>query len=319
MKLKQIKEYLGLKESLANEELEITGLNSLKNADFTQLSYCDGEKNSKQIPLCGGAAILVEKAYESLVPADVQAIVVPNPQLCFALLSRLFAKELVAKKHIEADIHKSSLIMPNVYLGSGVKIGPNCIIMPGCFIGDNVSIDEESILHPNVVVYNDTIIGRKCHILANAVIGSDGFGYAHSKNGEHYKIYHNGNVVIEDFVEIGANTAIDRAVFDSTIIKQGSKIDNLVQIGHNSIVGENCLIVAQTGISGSSVLGKHVIMGGQSATSGHLSIGDFASIAARGGVTKNLEGARTYGGFPIMLQKDWLKLQAKIINMFKKG
>ena len=245
-------------------------------------------------------------------------MITQSPHLSFAFLSKLFAKPLIstAKEKVQ-NIAKSARIMLNVYIGDNVNIGENVIIMAGAYIGDNVSIGDESIIHPNVVIYNDTKIGKKCHLLANCVIGSDGFGYAHNKNGEHYKIYHNGNVVLEDFVEVGACTTIDRAVFDSTIIKAGTKVDNLVQIGHNCNIGQNCIIVAQTGISGSSELGRNVIMGGQSATSGHLKIGDFSTIAARGGVSKNLEGGRVYGGFPIMLQKDWLKLQAKIAINFK--
>lgn len=232
----------------------------------------------------------------------------------FCFLSKIFAKPLFsnAKEKVQ-NIAKSAKIMPNVYIGNNVNIGENVVIMAGAYIGDNVSIGEESIIHPNVVIYNDSKIGKKCHLLANCVIGSDGFGYAHNKNGEHYKIYHNGNVILEDFVEIGACTTIDRAVFDSTIIKAGTKVDNLVQIGHNCDIGQNCIIVAQTGISGSSELGRNVVMGGQSATSGHLRIGDFSTIAARGGVSKNLEGGRVYGGFPIMLQKIGLNFKQKLL------
>ncbi|TDJ81517.1 UDP-3-O-(3-hydroxymyristoyl)glucosamine N-acyltransferase [Campylobacter volucris] len=316
MKISEIAKFLGIEYS--GEDIEITALNSLNNASFTELSYCDGEKNSKKISNTDAGAVLVSKELENLVPKDSIKLVVDNPHLSFALLSKLFAKSLVSSNvEKKSKIAKSAKIMPNVYIGDNVQIGENVIIMAGAYIGDNVSIDECTIIHPNVVIYNDTKIGKKCHLLANCVIGSDGFGYAHTKNGEHYKIYHNGNVILEDFVEIGACTTIDRAVFESTIIKQGTKIDNLVQVGHNCEIGENCLIVAQSGISGSSILGKNVTMGGQSATSGHLQIGDFATIAARGGVTKNLEGARVYGGFPIMLQKDWLKFQAKIITTFK--
>ncbi|MBF7042227.1 UDP-3-O-(3-hydroxymyristoyl)glucosamine N-acyltransferase [Campylobacter volucris] len=316
MKISEIAKFLGIEYS--GEDIEITALNSLNNASFTELSYCDGEKNSKKISNTDAGAVLVSKEFENLVPKDSIKLVVDNPHLSFALLSKLFAKSLVSSNvEKKSKIAKSAKIMPNVYIGDNVQIGENVIIMAGAYIGDNVSIDECTIIHPNVVIYNDTKIGKKCHLLANCVIGSDGFGYAHTKNGEHYKIYHNGNVILEDFVEIGACTTIDRAVFESTIIKQGTKIDNLVQVGHNCEIGENCLIVAQSGISGSSILGKNVTMGGQSATSGHLQIGDFATIAARGGVTKNLEGARVYGGFPIMLQKDWLKFQAKIITTFK--
>lgn len=316
MKLSEIAEFLSLEYK--GEDIEISALNSLLKANFTELTYCDGEKNTKDIPHTGAAAILVSKEYENLVPKDTKALITQSPHLSFAFLSKLFAKPLIstAKEKVQ-NIAKSARIMPNVYIGDNVNIGENVIIMAGAYIGDNVSIGDESIIHPNVVIYNDTKIGKKCHLLANCVIGSDGFGYAHNKNGEHYKIYHNGNVILEDFVEVGACTTIDRAVFDSTIIKAGTKVDNLVQIGHNCNIGQNCIIVAQTGISGSSELGRNVIMGGQSATSGHLKIGDFSTIAARGGVSKNLEGGRIYGGFPIMLQKDWLKLQAKIAINFK--
>ncbi|EAK9869787.1 UDP-3-O-(3-hydroxymyristoyl)glucosamine N-acyltransferase [Campylobacter lari] len=315
MKISEIAKFLGIE--YYGDDVEITALNSLNNASFSELSYCDGEKNSKKIASSGAGAILVSKEFENLVSKDCVKLVVDNPHLSFALLSKLFAKPLISNEKKQSNIAKSAKIMPNVYIGENVQIADHVVIMAGAYIGDNVSIGEYTIIHPNAVIYNDTKIGKKCHLLANCVIGSDGFGYAHTKNGEHYKIYHNGNVILEDFVEVGACTSIDRAVFESTIIKQGTKIDNLVQVGHNCEIGENCLIVAQSGISGSSILGKNVTMGGQSATSGHLEIGDFATIAARGGVTKNLEGARVYGGFPIMLQKDWLKFQAKIITAFR--
>lgn len=315
MKISEIAKFLGIE--YYGDDIEITALNSLNNASFSELSYCDGEKNSKKIASSGAGAILISKEFENLVSKDCVKLVVDNPHLSFALLSKLFAKPLISCEKKQSNIAKSAKIMPNVYIGENVQIADHVVIMAGAYIGDNVSIGEYTIIHPNAVIYNDTKIGKKCHLLANCVIGSDGFGYAHTKNGEHYKIYHNGNVILEDFVEVGACTSIDRAVFESTIIKQGTKIDNLVQVGHNCEIGENCLIVAQSGISGSSILGKNVTMGGQSATSGHLEIGDFATIAARGGVTKNLEGARVYGGFPIMLQKDWLKFQAKIITAFR--
>lgn len=314
MKLSEIAEFLSLEYK--GEDVEISALNSLNNANFSELTYCDGKKNAKDIAKTGAGAILVSKEYENLVPKDTKVLVSPNPHLSFAYISKLFAKPLIAKKKAN-QIAQSATIMPNVYIGNGVKIGENVIIMAGAFIGDNVSIGDFTLIHPNVVIYNDTQIGKKCHLLANCVIGSDGFGYAHNDVGEHYKIYHNGNVILEDNVEIGACTTIDRAVFDSTIIKAGTKVDNLVQIGHNCKVGQNCLIVSQTGLSGSSELGKNVVMGGQSATSGHLKIGDFATIAARGAAVKDIEGGQIYGGAPAMPQRDWLKLQAKFSLMVK--
>lgn len=316
MRLYEIAEFLSL--DYKGEDLEITALNSLLRANFTELTYCDGEKNIRDVSNTGAGAILIDKKYESLVPKDTKVLITSNPHLSFAFLSKIFAKPLFSSsKQRVQNIAKSAKIMPNVYIGDNVSIGEDVVIMAGAYIGDNVSIGDESIIHPNVVIYNDSKIGRQCCLLANCVIGSDGFGYAHNKSGEHYKIYHNGNVILEDRVEIGACTTIDRAVFDSTIIKAGTKIDNLVQVGHNCDIGQNCIIIAQTGISGSSELGRSVVMGGQSATSGHLKIGDFSTIAARGGVSKSLEGGRVYGGFPIMLQKDWLKLQAKISLNFK--
>ncbi|MCX2682300.1 UDP-3-O-(3-hydroxymyristoyl)glucosamine N-acyltransferase [Campylobacter sp. MIT 21-1685] len=316
MKLKEIAEFLSLEYRGADKE--ITALNSLLKANFTELSYCENKKNAKDIPSTSAAAILITKEYENLVPKNTEILISPNPRLSFALLSKLFAKTLINEKLPQKQsIAKSAKIMPNVYLGNNITIGENVIIMAGAFIGDNVIIGDESIIHPNVVIYNDCHIGKKCHLLANCVIGSDGFGYAHNNNGEHYKIYHNGNVILEDCVEIGACTTVDRAVFDSTRIQAGTKIDNLVQIGHNCDIGQNCIIVAQTGLSGSSELGRNVIMGGQSGTSGHLKIGDFSTIAARGGVSKNLQGGKVYGGAPAMLHKDWLKIQAKIIKICK--
>ena len=314
MKLSEIAEFLSLEYK--GEDVEISALNSLGNANFSELTYCDGKKNAKDIAKTGAGAILISKEYENLVPKDTKVLISPNPHLSFAYISKLFAKPLIAKKKAN-QIAGSATIMPNVYIGNGVKIGENVIIMAGAYIGDNVSIGDFTLIHPNVVIYNDTQIGKKCHLLANCVIGSDGFGYAHNDVGEHYKIYHNGNVILEDNVEIGACTTIDRAVFDSTIIKAGTKIDNLVQIGHNCKIGQNCLIVSQTGLSGSSELGKNVVMGGQSATSGHLKIGDFATIAARGAAVKDMEGGQIYGGAPAMPQREWLKLQAKFSLMVK--
>jgi len=192
-------------------------------------------------------------------------------------------------------------------------------IMPNVTIGAHVTIGKNVIIYPNVVIYDACVIGEGCILQAGAVIGSDGFGYAHTKLGEHIKIYHTGNVILEENVEIGANTTIDKAVFGSTIIRKGTKIDNLIQIGHNCELGQNCIMVAQSGLAGSTKLGRNVVMGGQSAAAGHLEIGDFATIAARGGVSKSIEGGKTYSGFPLTLHSEWLKTQAKIAKFFTKN
>ncbi|MGP1484640.1 MAG: UDP-3-O-(3-hydroxymyristoyl)glucosamine N-acyltransferase [Campylobacter sp.] len=313
MKLSEICRILNV--DFDGEDVEILALNSLKSSKTCELSYCDSDKNAKFIDASNAGAILVTQNLAKLVRS--RAVVVENPHLAFAILSEFFAKTLIAKEKIPAQISDTATLMPNVYIGSNVQIGENSVIMAGVFLGDNVKVGSNCILHPNVVVYNDCTIGNNCHINANSVIGSDGYGYAHTKDGRHVKIYHNGNVVLEDFVEIGSCTTIDRGVFESTVVKAYSKIDNLVQIGHNCEIGFGSLLVSQVGLAGSSKLGRNVVMGGQSATAGHLSIGDFAQIAARGGVTKDIQGGKKYAGFPLFELNEWLKLQGKIARFFK--
>ncbi|PSM52760.1 UDP-3-O-(R-3-hydroxymyristoyl)-glucosamine N-acyltransferase [Campylobacter blaseri] len=297
-------------------DFEVSGLNSLGEANESELSYCDGVKNKDSLQKTKAGIVLVQKELIEFVPKSSNHLISSNPHLNFAILSRYFAKDLVREKRA-SNIDSSAKIMQNVYIGSNSKIGRYTTIMPGAYIGDDVMIGDECIIHPNVVIYNDTIIGNRCYIQANSVIGSEGFGYAHTKDGSHIKIYHNGNVKIEDDVEIGANTTIDRAVFGTTTLKKGTKIDNLVQIGHNCELGENCLMAAHAGLAGSTILGKNVTMGGQSASSGHLKVGDFATIAGRGGVTKNLQGGKVYGGFPAVELKEWLRKEAKINQILK--
>lgn len=315
MKLSEITKILNL--NFTEKDIEISALNSLRKATKFELSYCDGIKNEQDLKDSKAGVILVSSELKNSAPSTAISLVCDNPHLAFATLSKFFAKPLLMEPKLYSTIDPSSKIMPSAYIGSNVKIGKNSTIMPGAYIGDNVNIGDECIIYPNVVIYNDTMIQNRCVIHANSVIGSDGFGYAHTKTGKHVKIYHNGNVILEDDVEIGACTTIDRGVFEPTIIRKGTKIDNLVQIGHNCVVGENCIIVSQTGLAGSTILGRNVVMGGQSGSSGHVSVGDFAQIAARGGIGKNLKGGKAYAGYPIHELKEWLKLQVKITKFFK--
>ena len=294
MKLSKIAEILNIE--LNGADAEITAINSLQNARQSELSYCDSDKNEKFLSVTKAAAVLVKIG--TVAPSGVRALECENPHLAFAILSAHFAKPLI-RSGAPAKIAASAQIGQNVHIGVNSTIGEDCVILSSAYIGDDVHI------------------GSGCVIHANAAIGSDGFGYAHTKTGEHVKIYHNGNVVLQDEVEIGACTTIDRAVFGSTIVKRGSKIDNLVQIGHNCELGQNCLIVSQVGLAGSTTLGRNVVMGGQSGSGGHVSVGDFAQIAARGGISKDLAGGKNYAGHPIMELSEWFKLQAKIVRFFK--
>ena len=316
MRLNELLKNIGLDS--VQKDIEIEAINDLSQAGKNEISFITSKKYIKDLKATKAGAIFITKDFLDFVPNGSIALLCDDPYLYMAYASKYFKRDLLSKEFIEPLIDKSVKVSDKATIGSNSKIGANCKILSGAVIGENVTIGKNCTIYPNVTIYNDTIIADNCTIHAGSVIGSDGFGYAHTKDGRHIKIYHNGNVIIEDDVEIGANCTIDRAVFGSTVIKRGSKIDNLVQIGHNCIIGENSILVSQVGLSGSTELGRNVVMGGQSATAGHLKIGDFATIAARGGVSKSIEGGRVYGGFPLTLQKDWLKLQAKIFKLIKK-
>ncbi len=285
MRLNELLKKIGLNS--VQKDIEIEAIKDLSRAGKNDLSFITSKKYIDDLKKTKAGAIFVTKDFLNFVPKNSIALLCDDPYLYMAYASRYFRKDLLSKEYIEPKIDSSAIVSDKATIGSNSKIGANCTILSGAVIGENVTIGKNCTIYPNVTIYNDTIIADNCTIHAGSVIGSDGFGYAHTKDGRHIKIYHNGNVIIEDDVEIGANCTIDRAVFGSTVIKRGSKIDNLVQIGHNCIIGENSILVSQVGLSGSTELGRNVVMGGQSATAGHLKIGDFATIAARGGVSKS--------------------------------
>jgi UDP-3-O-[3-hydroxymyristoyl] glucosamine N-acyltransferase len=314
MKLCEIAKLLDID---SNSTIEISGLNSLKDATDTQITFFENKKYINDLKETKAAAIFIKEEFIEYLPISCEALITDEPYLKLALASKLFAKPLI-ESYGDSFIDKSAVVMPNAYIGKNCKIGANSTIMSGVFIGDNSTVGADSIIYPNATIYRDTIIGDETIIHSGAVVGSDGFGFAHTKDGRHIKIYQNGNVVVGNRVEIGANSTIDRAVFGSTIIKDGVKIDNLVQIAHNCEIGENSIIVSQSGISGSSILGRNVIMGGQSATTGHLKIAPFTTITARGAVTKTIkESGQMLSGFPIRSYKEWIKGEANLIKLSK--
>lgn len=296
---------------------EIFGIASLCDATPSQLSYAVGDKHRPDLGVTTAAAVFVTAELKGLAPATTIDVVVASPELCMAQASRFFRKEFLLPLDGSQHISPDTLIFPNVSMGTNVLIGKNCRIMPGVYLGDDVAIGDDTVVHPNCVVYHGCRIGSRCIIHANTVIGSDGFGYAHTKNGEHIKIEQMGSVIVEDDVEIGSNTSIDRATFKATVIRKGTKIDNLCHVSHNVEIGEHCIIAGQTGIAGSTSLGRNVVMAAQSGATGHIKLADFTTVAARGGVTKNTEVGKTYAGFPIMEHKAWLRSQAKLARMVK--
>ena len=314
-KLSQITKDIGL--DLQSNDIDIDGIHTLSEATPTQLSFFNSEKYLDQLPQTKAAAVLIEEKYAELLPSATVALITDEPYLKLALASKFFAHKLETKGGHPA-MGEGCDIDKRVRFGKNVTLGDNVIILAGCYVGDNVTVGSGTLLHPNVTLYHHTEIGVECIIHSGTVIGCDGYGFAHTKMGEHVKIYQNGNAVVEDDVEIGANCTIDRAVFGTTYIRKGTKLDNLIQIAHNCDVGEHTLCAAQVGLAGSTTLGRNVVMGGQSGTAGHLKVGAFATIAGKGGVTKSLEGGKTYAGFPAIDHKMWLRMQAKMAGLLKR-
>jgi UDP-3-O-[3-hydroxymyristoyl] glucosamine N-acyltransferase len=215
-----------------------------------------------------------------------------------------------------AKLGEQNFVAAFAYIGENVKTGKHVKIFPNAVLGENVIIGNNVTIHAGVIIYSDCILGNNITIHSGSIIGSDGFGFAPNEDGSYQKIPQLGNVIIEDDVEIGSNTTIDRATIGSTIIKKGVKIDNLIQIAHNVEIGENTVIAAQVGISGSTKIGKGVMMGGQSGTIGHVIIADGIKIAARTGITKDFkEAGITLSGYPAREQSAFLRAQVAQKNL----
>ncbi len=316
MDLKDIAKIIN--SDFSGENFEITKMNTLRDATKSEISFVANAKYIKEIQDSSAGAIIVSKETKEFVPSGCVVLEVENPYLSMAILSKYFAPPIEDKTLPEPIIGEGTTISDKAEIANGAIIGKNSTIMAHVYIGANVVVGDNTIIYPSVTIYRDCKVGSNCIIHANTTIGSDGFGFATDKKGEHTKIYQNGNAQIEDNVEIGSSTTIDRAVFGTTLIKYGVRIDNLVQVGHNCVIGEHSVLVAQSGISGSTTMGRNVVMGGQSATAGHLSIAPFTTMAARSGVTKSIkESGLTFAGFPLMEHRLWLKLQGKIARLIK--
>jgi len=268
MNLKFILEDLNIKvEFDKNIELDINivGLNTLQDANVSEISFLENKKYLTQLKESKAGAVFVTEEFQENVPEGSIALVVDEPYIYLAKASKYFAPKILENTGNESIQGFNCTIMPNTHIGYNTIIGDNCTIMHGAYIGDNVTIGNDTTIHPNVTIYRDCKIGNNCLIHSGTVIGSDGFGFATTKMGEHIKIYQNGNVTIGNNVEIGANCTIDRAAFSSTVIEDMVRIDNLVHIAHNCVVGKGSILVTQTGLSGSTTLGEYVVMAGQSA------------------------------------------------------
>jgi len=295
--------------------LKIANLATLKEARKRSLSFFHDTKYLEDLKSTQAAAVILQERFVEHLPQGVIALVTDEPYKKMALATKYFAYTPSSATY-NPTLGEGSSISDKSYCGKGVKIGKKSTIMPGVFLGDGVTIGDNTIIYPNVTIYHGCQIGSNVTIHSGTVIGSDGFGFV-SKDQSNTKFYQIGKVLVEDGVEIGANCTIDRATLGSTIIKSNAKLDNLIQVGHNCIIGEFSVIVSQVGLSGSTTLGKGVVMGGQCGTAGHLKIGNGAMLAARTGVTKSLEGNKIYGGFPAVEIKLWRKMQAALMRLVK--
>lgn len=296
----------------------LTGMAALDQAGAGDVSFLGNEKYHAQFLETRASAVLVARGVTD-GPQEAALIAVDNPTLAFSVvvrhfarITRVFAAGVAPTAAVDATavldatkvmVHAGAVIMAGACIGDGSEIGPNVVIYPDAVIG------KECQLMAGAVVRERCTLGDRVILQPGAVIGSDGYGYEFS-GGRHVKIEQVGIVEIHDDVEIGANTTIDRARFGKTIIGEGTKIDNLVQIGHNCVIGKHCLIIAQCGISGSTVIGNYVTIAGQAATAGHIRIGDQAVIAGRSGVTTDLDGGQVYSGFPAILATEDRKMRA---------
>jgi UDP-3-O-[3-hydroxymyristoyl] glucosamine N-acyltransferase len=292
----------------------VVGVRPLESAGPNDLSFLSNPRYKDDARKSAAGALLVS---EPIAGFDRDFLVVENPYLALAkLLDVLYsASEMVpgidptAVVAEDADIDPTVSIGPFSVIGPFCKVGSRVQIAPHVVIGADCQIGADSVLNPRVVLYDRTEVGERCILHAGVVLGSDGFGFAQT-GGKHRKLKHIGRVVVEDDVEIGANTTIDRALLDETRIGAGTKIDNLVQVAHNVRLGRGCLLVAQSGISGSTRLGDGVVLAGQSGISGHKVLGDGVQVAAKSAVFKSVEAGKTVAGIPAIDAGAWRRQQA---------
>ncbi|MEI8048234.1 MAG: UDP-3-O-(3-hydroxymyristoyl)glucosamine N-acyltransferase [Bacteroidota bacterium] len=279
-----------------NPDIKVNRLARIEDGEPEGLSFLANPKYYPFIYSTRSSIVLVQSDFEAEQPLSCTLIRVDDPYTAFAKLLEIYDNMRKGKTGISAlsSIAKSAKIGTNQYIGEFVVIcdnavlGDNVKIFPHCYIGDNVTIGSDTTLYPGVIIYYDCSIGRNCTIHGGAVIGADGFGFAPQSDNNYKKVAQIGNVIIEDNVEIGANTTIDRATIGSTIIRRGVKLDNLIQVAHNVEIGENTVIAAQSGIAGSAKVGKNCMIGGHVAIVGHISIADDVKIGGKSGIAHSI-------------------------------
>lgn len=308
---------------VGDTQTKITRIASLKNAVKGEISFVNETKYLKQLESSEASAVVLKAEHADAT--DKPKIIVDNPYAYFAKISSFLnppqlpavgiAKSAII--HENCTVPSSCAIGDNVVIGAGVKLGEHVVIKSGAVIENNTAIGSHTIVEPNAIIKHHCQIGAHCHILSASVIGSEGFGYA-EENGKWLKIPQVGRAIIHDHVHVGANTTIDRGALDDTIIEEGVKLDNLIQIGHNCHIGAHTVIAGCVGIAGSATIGKHCKIGGAAMVLGHLEVADHVTISPGSMITRSLMEADTYTALmPFQSHKDWLQTAAKIRNIDK--
>jgi UDP-3-O-[3-hydroxymyristoyl] glucosamine N-acyltransferase len=313
MKLKELADMLGA-ELTGPAEVDILGAAGVREAREGQITFITGKDHLRDLELSQASA--------ALVPPDTPALRLPllrlkNPRLAFAQTLALFyvkpyqASGISEKAAIGANvvIGADPSIHPLAVLADDVTVGERVTVYPGVSIGRGSVVGDDSIIHANVSIGENIRIGKRAIIHSGTVLGSDGFGFV-TDQGRHHKIPQVGGVIIEDDVEIGANCTIDRAMLGNTVIKKGTKLDNLVHVAHNVTIGEHCLLAAQCGIAGSSKLGNYVVFGGKVGVADHISVGDGVMVGGGSGIIRDVEAGQIIAGYYTMPIREWLKVQS---------
>ena len=309
-----------------NPDVKVTNIAKIQEANKDSVTFLSNKKYTQYVHNTKASIIVVDNDFNIDDQITSVIIRVENAYIGFVKMLHLFNKTKEIQSGISelSNISESSDISNDVYIGSfsticsNTKLHENVKIHENVFIGENVIIGSNTIIYSGVKILNDCIIGNNCIINSNSVIGSDGFGFAPDKTGTYIKIPQIGNVIIKDNVSVGALTTIDRATLGSTIINEGVKLDNQVQIAHNVIIGKNTVIAAQSGIAGSSIIGENCQLGGQSGVSGHLNIGDNVKIMGKSAVTNNIKSNTTVKGSPAFNSTDFNRSYVHFKNLNNK-
>jgi UDP-3-O-[3-hydroxymyristoyl] glucosamine N-acyltransferase len=318
MLLSEIARHIG--GTLHGEDRDVSGASTIEEASAHDITFLANPKYKDKAGSTGAGGIVVGE----ILPLPLPQILTQNPYLSFAHAVELLYPEKrhepgisgLAFVHPDASVDSSAAVYPFVSVGERAVVGPGCVIHPGCVIGDEAVIEEGTVLYPNVVVYHRCRVGRHCILHSGVVIGSDGFGFVWDGT-RHVKIPQKGIVILGDHVEIGSNCCIDRAALTATRIGSDVKMDNLIQVGHNVVVGDHSILVAQSGIAGSSRLGKSVTLAAQSGVSGHVTVGDGCIATARAGIGQDVPAGKIVSGYPAIDHRQWLRVQQIVKDLPK--